>query len=58
MKNVLYIHHTAFLCGASVGLLKIIDNLDKSKYSPSVMLLANGELSEIIRKRGMQVYIS
>ena len=57
MKNILFVQNTADLGGATVRLLQIIDGLDRAKYNPSVILLADGLAVRLLRERGINVSV-
>jgi hypothetical protein len=41
--KVLFIHHGAGIGGATISLLNLITNLNKSKYEPIVLFIHNSE---------------
>ena len=44
------------ICG-QISLVKLIENLDKSKFTPHLIVSEEGELSELMRKLGIKVFI-
>lgn len=55
--NILFLHAGAELYGADVILLEILKGLDKSKYTPYVILPNQGPLVDEILKLGIEVKI-
>lgn len=53
MINILYLHAGAELYGADIILYNIVKNLDKSKFTPYVILPNDGPLVEKIRSAGV-----
>lgn len=49
MKNILYIHHTSCIGGASYCLLNILKALDRTIYNPIVMLKNDGPLVQELK---------
>lgn len=43
--------------GGQISLVKLIENLDKSKFTPHLIVSEEGELSELMRKLGFKVFI-
>jgi glycosyltransferase involved in cell wall biosynthesis len=57
MKNILYIHHTADIGGATVKLFELIKYLDRLKYNPSVIFLSDGDAVSVMKKEIDEVYV-
>ena len=57
MKKILYIYHTSAIGGGSYCLLNILKEIDRTLYTPSVMLSSDGPLVDEIRKMDIDVYI-
>ena len=57
MKKILYIYHTSAIGGGSYCLLNILKEIDRTLYTPSVMLSSDGPLVDEIRTMGIDVYI-
>jgi glycosyltransferase involved in cell wall biosynthesis len=56
--NILYIANTGQIFGGGeISLLKLLANLDKSKFHPIVVCPAYGSLSEAIQKMGIEVIV-
>lgn len=53
MINILYLHAGAELYGADIILYNMVKNLDKSKFTPYVILPNDGPLVEKIRSAGV-----
>ena len=50
MKNVLFVHSSSELYGSDRSLLNIVSHLDRSKYSPFVILPCQGPLVDEMKK--------
>lgn len=57
MKKVLYLHTGAELYGADKILLTILENLDRQKYEPLVILPCDGPLCEKIKELNIRVLV-
>ena len=57
MNTILYIFHVSELGGGSLCLLNIIKELDKSKFTPIVLLKNEGPLTVLLNKMGVSVFI-
>lgn len=53
-KNILYIHHSAAIGGASFSLLYLIQNLDRKKYYPIVVMIEDGPMVDFFDKQGIE----
>lgn len=58
MKNILFIHQSAELYGSDKTLLLLLKYLDKTKYSPVVVLPFDGPLKLEIEKENITVVIA
>jgi glycosyltransferase involved in cell wall biosynthesis len=58
MKNILFIHQSAELYGSDKTILMFISNLDRSKYTATVLLPFDGPLKRELEKNGIEVIIS
>lgn len=56
MKKILYVHHVSSIGGGSYCLLNILKELDRSKYTPIVLLKNNGPLISELNKLGVECY--
>jgi len=56
-KKVLFLDHTAQLGGGELSLLDLLEGLDRSNYSPSVVLASDGPLTQKIRDLGIDVRV-
>jgi glycosyltransferase involved in cell wall biosynthesis len=54
MKKVCFISHTSELSGAELNLLQIIEEIDRQKFDPSLIVPREGLLSEEARKLGIE----
>ena len=55
--RLLYIHSSAQTYGSDGGMLRLIERLDRTRFSPIVVLPENGPLVEALGKLDVQVYI-
>lgn len=53
MKKILFIHHAAGWGGAPINMINIITSLDKSKYSPFVLLLKDSMVKEKLAEKNI-----
>lgn len=58
MKNILFIHQSAELYGSDKTILMFISNLDRTKYTSTVLLPFDGPLKRELEKNDIQVIIS
>lgn len=58
MKNILFIHQSAELYGSDKTLLQLLQNLDKKRFYPVVVLPSNGPLKEELKKNNIEVEIA
>ena len=58
MKRILYIHHGGSLGGAPLSLLFLLQQLDRSRYEPIVLFLADGPVVERFRAAGFETHIA
>ncbi len=57
MQNILFLHAGAEMYGADKVMLDLIKRLDKSKYTPYVILPTEGVLVDELRKEGINVMV-
>ena len=57
LRNILYVDHTAELGGAEVALLRLLGALDRSRFTPVVLLFSEGLLADRLREMGVEVVI-
>lgn len=55
MKNIMYLHAGAELYGADIVLLELVSKLDKTKFTPYVVLPNNGPLVDKMKAAGIDV---
>ncbi len=55
--RVLYIDHTAKMSGGEIALLNMIRALDKERFTPIVVLFADGELARELKASNVDVHI-
>src|ERR1700737_876226 len=56
-RSVLYVDHTAAFGGAEIPLMRLLGNLDQSRWRPTLTVGSNGPLVGAVRNRGIQVSI-
>ena len=56
-QKILFIHHAAGWGGAPLNMVNIIKNLDKKKYSPSVLLLKDSLVCEVLKENNIDYKI-
>lgn len=56
-SNVLYINPTAKMSGAEFSLLSLLENLDKDRFKPRLLLPEEGFLSQKAREAGIEVLV-
>ena len=57
MKKILYLHAGAEMYGADKVLLDLLKNLDKTQFSPYVVLPTEGVLVETLKQNGIPVQV-
>lgn len=57
MTNILFLHAGAEMYGADKVMLDLIQRLDKSKYTPYVILPTEGVLVDALKKEGIKVMV-
>lgn len=57
MKNILYLHAGAEMYGADKVMLDLVKRIDKSEYTPYVVLPEEGILAEAFRKENIYVEV-
>lgn len=57
MKKILYLHAGAELYGADIVLLSLLNNLDKNKFKPYVILPCTGALVDKLRENNIWVEV-
>jgi hypothetical protein len=55
--NILYLHGSSDLYGSGYVVLSLIKSLDRSKFTPIIILPMEGELCEEFRKAGVRVVL-
>jgi glycosyltransferase involved in cell wall biosynthesis len=48
-KRILFIDHTATMGGGEIALLNLIKHMDRARFTPIVLLFAEGPLAELLR---------
>ncbi len=57
MKNILFLHAGAEMYGADKVMLDLIKRLDKTKYTPYVILPTDGVLVNALKENGIEVIV-
>ena len=57
MKKILLVHNSADIYGASRSLLRLAQRLDRSRFTPLVLLPENGPLQNLLADSGIEVLI-
>lgn len=57
MKKILYLHAGAEMYGADKVLLDLLKNLDKTQFSPYVVLPTEGVLAEALKQNGIPIQV-
>ncbi|HEU4495522.1 MAG TPA: glycosyltransferase family 4 protein [Flavobacterium sp.] len=58
MINILFIHQSSELYGSDKTLLLLLQNIDRNKYFPIVILPCNGPLKEKLEEKNIEVKIA
>lgn len=58
MKNILYVASRANIAGGEIYLLDVFKHLDRSRYTPIVVLPAVGAFSEKLTSLGIEFFVS
>ncbi len=58
MKRILYIHHGGELGGAPLSLLFLLEQLDRDRYDPVLLFLADGVAVDAFRDRGYDCHVA
>jgi len=56
-KRILFVDHTAALSGGEIALLNLVSRLDRRRYTPIVVLGAEGPVAERLRAAGVQTHV-
>ncbi|MDP4267291.1 MAG: glycosyltransferase family 4 protein [Bacteroidota bacterium] len=56
-KKILYIHHGSGIGGAPLSLLYLIKEIDRNKYTPKVLFIANSDVVELYKNNGIDYSI-
>jgi glycosyltransferase involved in cell wall biosynthesis len=58
MKKILYIHHGGELGGAPLSLLFLLEQLNRDRYDPVLLFLADGDAVDAFRSNGYDCHIA
>ncbi|HZO89112.1 MAG TPA: glycosyltransferase family 4 protein [Chthonomonadaceae bacterium] len=56
-KRILFFDHTANLGGGEIALLRLASRLDRTRYTPLVVLASDGPLVERLRAAGIETHV-
>lgn len=56
--DILFIHHTKAIGGAFISMIKLIEALDKRKYSSVVLLLKDPDGIELLKEKGIKFIVA
>lgn len=57
LKKILYIHHAGNFSGAARSLSYLIENLDRSKYAPELLVIQKGTSIDFFRKLNIKIHV-
>ncbi len=57
LKRILYVDHTAKLGGGEIALLHLVQNLDRRRFTPIVVLSADGPLRKKMQASGIETHV-
>ena len=57
MQRILLVHNSTDIYGASRSLVRLVWRLDRSRFTPLVLLPEDGPLREMVERAGGQVFI-
>src|SRR5882757_8818830 len=55
--RVLFVDHTAALGGGEIALLNLVRHLDRTRFTPVVVLFSDGPLRQALIDTGVEVYL-
>ncbi len=58
MKRILYIHHGGEIGGAPLSLLFLLEQLDRERYEPVLLFLADGAAVDVFRSKGYECHLA
>ena len=56
-RTILYLDHTAKISGGEIALLNLIKALDRTRYTPVVVLASGGALAEKLAQDGVETHV-
>ncbi len=56
-RTILYLDHTAKISGGEIALLNLIKALDRTRYTPVVVLASGGALAEKLEQDGVETHV-
>ena len=58
MKRILYIHHGGAIGGVPLSLLYLIENLDRERFEPVVLISVEGPATDLFRNAGIETHVA
>ncbi len=58
MKRILYIHHGSAIGGAPLSLLYLIENLDRKRFKPVVLISLDGPATDLFRNADIETHVA
>jgi len=58
LKKILFVHHAGGMSGASRSLAFLINNLDRTKYTPIVWMMRGGETYQLLKATGALIIVN
>ena len=58
MKRILYIHHGGAIGGAPLSLLYLIENLDRERFKPVVLISLDGPAADLFRNADIETHVA
>ena len=56
-KTILYVDHTAKMGGGEVALFNLVTSLDRTRFTPVVVLASEGRLADRLRTHGVETHV-
>lgn len=56
-RTILYLDHTAKISGGEIALLNLIKALDRTRYTPVVVLASGGPLADKLQQDGVETHV-
>jgi peptidoglycan/LPS O-acetylase OafA/YrhL/glycosyltransferase involved in cell wall biosynthesis len=56
-RTILYVDHTAKISGGEVALFNLVRSIDRTQYTPVVVLASEGPLADRLRNAGIETHV-